>query len=115
MGNASGGGLNLVNGSVLNMNGNDFTLFSSTSTSAAFVLNSTGSISAASATDFTLQRTGNGNLGTIRFSDGSNTIGSLTLNHTGSTNNRLYLGSTLTIADNLVLTAGKLDILGNTI
>ncbi len=110
LGNNSGGGLTLVDGSVLNMNGNDLTLFSSSGTSFAFEFNNTASISTNSSSDFSIERTGNGNLGTIRFTTGASTIGSLTLNHTGSTNKTLFIANQLTIANSLTLTAGILNV-----
>ena len=115
VGNSSGGGITLVDGSILNINGNDFTLFSSVGTSSAFLLNNTASISTTSATDLTIERTGNGNLGTIRFTSGSNTIGNLTLKHVGSSNNLLTLGSALSINGTLTLTTGVLSIGANTL
>lgn len=110
LGNNSGGGLTLVDGSVLNMNGNDLTLFNSSSTSTAFLFNNTASISTNSTSDFTFERTGNVNLGTIRFTTGASTIGSLTLNHTGSTNKTLNIANELTIANTLTLTSGILNV-----
>jgi hypothetical protein len=110
VGNISGGGVTLVDGSVLNMNGNDLTLFNSSSTSSAFLFNNTASISTNSSSDFTIGRTGNGNLGTIRFTTGTSTIGSLTLNHTGSTNKTLNIENQLTIANSLALTSGILNV-----
>jgi len=115
VGNGSGGGITLVNGSILNMNGNDFTLFSSAGTTSAFILNSTASISTTASTDFTIERTGNGNLGTLRFTSGSNTIGNLTLKHIGITNNLLFLGSALAINGTLTLTTGVLSVGANTL
>ena len=115
LGNSSGGGITLVDGSILDMNGNDITLFSSVGTSSAFLLNSTASISTTSATDLTIERTGNGNLGTLRFTSGSNTIGNLTLKHIGSTNNLLTLGSALAINGSLTLTNGVLSVGANTL
>lgn len=109
LGNNSGGGITLVDGSILDMNGNDFTLFNNISTTNAFLFNSTGSISTNSLTDITIERSGNGNLGTLRFTSGTNTIGNLTLNHSGSTNNTVVIGNTLNIAGTLTLTAGVFD------
>ena len=115
VGNGSGGGITLVDGSILNMNGNDFTLFSSAGSTPAFILNSTASISTTASTDFTIERTGNGNLGTLRFTSGSNTIGNLTLKHIGITNNLLFLGSALAINGTLTLTTGVLSVGANTL
>lgn len=109
LGNLSGGGITLVDGSILNMNGNDMTLFNSTSTSSAFVLNSTGTISVNNSTDFTIQRSGNGNLGTLRFTSGANTIGNLTLNHTGATNNTLTIGNALNVTGTINIIDGTLS------
>jgi hypothetical protein len=109
IGNSSGGGLTLSDGSVLNMNGNDLTLFNSSSASSAFVFNNTATLSTNSSTDFTIERTGNGNLGTIRFTTGASTIGSLTLNHTGSANKTLFIANQLSIANDLILTSGTLN------
>jgi hypothetical protein len=115
VGNGSGGGITLLDGSILNMNGNDFTLFSSSGSSTAFLLNTTASISTNSSTDFTLERIGNGNLGTLRFTSGSNTIGNLTLKHIGISNNLLTLGSDLSINGSLTLTTGVLSVGANTL
>lgn len=109
LGNLSGGGITLVDGSVLNMNGNDMTLFNSTSTANAFVLNNTGTISTNSSTDFTIQRSGNGNLGTLRFTSGANTMGNLTLSHTGGlTTNSLTIGNALNVTGTITVAAGNL-------
>lgn len=98
-----------MDGSVLNMNGNDMTLFNSTSTANAFVLNNTGTISTNSSTDFTIQRSGNGNLGTLRFTSGANTMGNLTLNHTGGlTTNSLTIGNALNVTGTITVAAGNL-------
>ena len=110
LGNAAGGGLTLVNDSILNMNGNDFQLFSG---GASFVLNSTGSISTNSNTDFNLVKTTSVNLGTIRFTTGSNTIGNLTLNHTGTTNNTLTIQNALNVNGVITVTDGTLASDGN--
>jgi predicted RNA-binding protein with TRAM domain len=115
VGNSSGGGITLVDGSILDMNGSDFTLFSSLGTSTAFLINTTASISTTSATDLTIERTGNGNLGTLRFTSGSNTIGNLTLKHIGITNNLLTLESALAINGTLTLTNGVLSVGANSL
>lgn len=115
VGNSSGGGITLVDGSILNMNGNDFTLFSSVGASTAFLLNNTASISTNASTDLTIERIGNGNLGALRFTSSFNTIGNLTLKHVGSSNNLLTLGSELTINGTLTLTTGVLYIGANTL
>ncbi len=114
-GNSSGGGITLVDGSILDLNGNDFTLFSSVGASTAFLLNNTGSISTSASTDLTIERIGNGNLGTLRFTSGFNTIGNLTLKHVGSSNNLLTIGSDLTINETLTLTTGVLSVGANTL
>jgi hypothetical protein len=107
LGNGAGGGITLFDGSVLNMNGNDFQLFNGTSSgSAAFVM-TTGTISTTSATDFTIERTFTGALGTLRFTTGSNTIGNLTLNHAGATNT-LTIGNALNVSGVITVTAGTL-------
>lgn len=112
LGNGAGGGITLFDGSVLNMNGNDFQLFNGTSTgSAAFVM-TTGTISTTSATDFTIERTINGALGTLRFTTGSNTIGNLTLNHAGATNT-LTIGNALNVTGAITVTDGTLASGGN--
>ncbi|MCA0426309.1 MAG: T9SS type A sorting domain-containing protein [Bacteroidetes bacterium] len=111
LGNSSGGGITLADGSLLNMNGNDFQLFNGTAVSAAFVM-TTGTVSTTSATDFIIERTGNGNLGTLRFTSGSNTIGNLTLNHTG-TSNTLTIGNALQVKGTITVTSGTLASGGN--
>jgi hypothetical protein len=109
--NNSGGGITLLDGSVLNMNGNDFQLFNGPATSSAFVM-TTGTISTTPATDFTLERTGNGNLGTLRFTTGANTIGNFTLNHTGSSNT-VTIGNALNVTGVVTVTDGTLASGGN--
>ena len=109
LGNATGGGLTLANGSILNMNGNDFQMFNG---GASFILNTTGSISTTSNTDFNLERTTTGSLGTLRFTPGFNTIGNLTLNHAGSTNT-LTIGNALNVNGVITVTDGTLASDGN--
>jgi hypothetical protein len=88
------------------MNGNDFQLFNG---GASFALNGTSSISTTSSTDFNIERTSSGSLGTLRFTSGSNTIGNLTLNHTGTTNKTLTLGSAVNVTGVVTITSGTLN------
>lgn len=106
LGNVTSGGLTLLDGSILNMNGNDFQLFNG---GASFILNGTSSISTTSLTDFNLERITNGSLGTLRFTSGSNTIGNLTLNHTGTTTKTLTLGSAVNVTGVVTITSGTLN------
>lgn len=115
LGNATSGGLTLVDGSIFNMNGNDFQLFSG---GASFILNTTGSISTTSNTDFNLERTTSGSLGTLRFTTGFNTIGNLTLNHTGATNtltigNALNVNGVITVTDGALASGGNITLKSN--
>ncbi|WP_396161692.1 T9SS type A sorting domain-containing protein [Flavobacterium sp.] len=117
-GNSSGGGITLFNGSVLNMNGNDFELFNCTSIGSAAFIMSTGSISTTSATDFTIERTVSGALGTLFFTPGFNTIGNLTLNHSGATNtltigNALNVNGVVTVTDGTLASGGNLTLKSN--
>jgi len=91
------------------MNGNDFQLFNG---GASFILNTTGSISTTSSTDFNLERSATNSLGTIRFTSGSNTIGNLTLNHTGASNT-LTIGNVLNVMGVITVTDGTLASGGN--
>ena len=113
LGNTSGGGFNIADGAMIKLNGADFLLHSSTGTSTAFNLNNTGKLHTNSASDFVLNRSGNGNLGTLRFDASGNTLGSFTLNHTNLVNNLVTFGSDVTISGDLTLTAGKIAILNN--
>lgn len=106
LGNNSGGGITLLDGSVLNMGGNDLQLFNNAATTAAFVMG-TGTISTTSTTDFNIARTGNGALGTLKFTTGENTIGNLILNHTGTTNT-LTIGNALNVNGIITITDGTL-------
>ncbi len=114
--NATSGGLTLLDGSVLNLNGNDLQLFNGAG--SAFSLNSTGmintgSISALSSTcDIILERTNSGSLGTLRFQAGA-FVNNLTINHTGSPVNTLVLGSNLRISGTLTLTKGVIQLGAN--
>ena len=117
LGNSISGGLTLLDGSVLNMNGNDLELFNNSGTNEAFVM-TTGTISATSSTDFTIARTGNGNLGPLRFTTGSNTIGNLTLNHAGATNtltigNPLNVNGVITVTDGTLASGGNITLKSN--
>lgn len=107
LGNATSGGLILIASSTLNMNGNDLTFFPGGST--AFNLSS-GTISVSPTTDFTLNKTNSGSLGTINFTPGSNTMGSLTLNHTGSPTNTLTIGNDVVLQGDLTISAGQLIV-----
>jgi hypothetical protein len=118
LGNLSGGGITLFDGSVLNMNGNDFQLFNSTSIGSAAFIMTTGTISTTPATDFNLERTTSGSLGTLRFTTGFNTIGNLTLNHTGATNtltigNALNVNGVITVTDGTLASGGNITLKSN--
>lgn len=102
--NATSGGLTLLDGSILDLNGNDLQLFNGAG--SAFSLNTTGAISGTSTSDIVVERTNSGSLGTIRFVSGSNTIGNLTINHAGAPINTLTLGSPVTVSGILTLTNG---------
>lgn len=60
-----------------------------------------------------LSVTGTGSAGTVAFTPGSNSLGSLTLNRTSS--GLLSLASDLTVTSALTVTAGNLDLNGNNI
>lgn len=111
VGNASGGGITLIDGSVLDLNSNDVTLFPNTSNSGAFSFGTTGAIAGNEMSDITLNRSSSTALGTIRFTADAAILNSLTLNHTGSTNNTVTLGSGLSVST-LNLSAGLIN-LGN--
>ncbi len=104
LGNASSGGLTLIDGSILDLNGNDLELYNGAA--STFSLGTTGSISATSTSDIIAARIGASSLGTLRFTNGYNTIGSLTINHGGTANKNLTLGSPVTISGILTLTDG---------
>ena len=115
LGNGAGGGITLLDGSILNMNGNDFQLFNTTSIGSAAFIMTTGTISTTSATDFTIERTVSGALGTLRFTTGVNTIGNLTLNHTGATNtltigNALNVNGIITVTDGAIASGGNITL-----
>ncbi|MFN3943098.1 MAG: cadherin-like beta sandwich domain-containing protein [Flavobacterium sp.] len=112
LGNASGGGITLVNNSVLDLSGNNLQLFNSSSTTAAFVLNTSGVIAVNDNTNFLIERTGSGSLGTLRFKSDANTLGSFTYNHTGATNT-ITIGNTLNIANVLEVQNGTIQSNGN--
>lgn len=110
-GNLSSGGITLLDGSVLNLNGNDLTFLAAGG--ASLILNTTGSISGGAQTDLTFARGGTATLGTLRMTSGSNTVRSLTLNHSGSSNTTLTLGNAINVTENVTLTAGTLASAGN--
>lgn len=112
LGNASGGGITLVNNSVLDLSGNNLQLFNSSSTTAAFVLNTSGVIAVNDNTNFLIERTGSGSLGTLHFKSDANTLGSFTYNHTGATNT-ITIGNTLNIANVLEVQNGTIQSNGN--
>lgn len=111
VGNATSGGIQLLDGSVLNLNGNDLTFLAGGG--ASLVLNTTGSISGGAQTDLTFARGGTATLGTLRMTSGSNTVRSLTLNHSGSSNTTLTLGNAINVTETVTLTAGTLVSGGN--
>lgn len=110
IGNATSGGIILIAGAILDMNGNDLTFFPGGTTS--FSLN-TGTISVSSTTDFILNKTNSGSLGTINFTSGSNTMRSLTLNHTGSPANSLTINDPVDLNGNLTISSGELILAAN--
>jgi hypothetical protein len=112
LGNNSGGGFTAVDLSLIDLNTNNVTLFNTAGTGNAFVLNTTGALSATGGT-WNLARTGNGNFGTIRFSSSANTVSNLILNHIGTTNNQLLLGSDLNVTGIFTLTEGRLVLGAN--
>lgn len=111
VGNSASGGITLLDGSVLNLNGNDLTFLAGGG--ASLILNTTGSISGGAQTDLTFARGGTATLGTLRMTSGSNTVRSLTLNHSGSSNTTLTLGNAINVTENVTLTAGTLASAGN--
>lgn len=111
VGNATSGGIQLLDGSVLNLNGNDLTFLAGGG--ASLILNTTGSISGGAQTDLTFARGGTATLGTLRMTSGSNTVRSLTLNHSGSSNTTLTLGNAINVTETVTLTAGTLVSGGN--
>ncbi|MBU3663569.1 MAG: T9SS type A sorting domain-containing protein, partial [Bacteroidetes bacterium] len=112
LGNGAGGGITLLDASILNMNGNDFQLFNSTSIGSAAFIMTTGTISTTSSTDFLIERTVSGALGPLNFTTGSNTIGNLTLNHAGATNT-LTIGNPVNVTGVITVTDGTLASGGN--
>lgn len=111
LGNSGGGGLTLIDGSVLNLNGNDLEFFAGGG--ASLILGTTGSISAGTSTDLIFARAGSSNLGTLRMTSGANTVRSLTVNHSGSSNTILTLGNAIQVNEEVTLTAGSLVSNGN--
>ncbi len=105
-GNASSGGITLLDGSVLNLNGNDLSFFATGG--ASLILNTTGSISGGAQSDLTFARGGTSSLGTLRMTSGANTVRSLTVNHSGSSNTTLTLGNAINVTETVTLTAGIL-------
>lgn len=112
LGNASGGGITLANNSVLDLSGINLQLFNNSSTTPAFVLNTSGVIAVNDNTNFLIERTGSGSLGTLRFKSDANTLGSFTYNHTGATNT-ITIGNTLNITNVLEVQNGTIQSNGN--
>ena len=110
IGNATSGGIILIDGAVLDMNGNDLTFFAGSNTS--FILNS-GTISVGPTTDFILDKTASGTLGSLNFTSGANTMGSLTINHTGSTTNTITINDPLILNGDLTISSGELILAAN--
>lgn len=111
VGNSASGGITLINGSVLNLNGNDLTFL--TGGGANLSLGTSGSISGGATTNLTFARGGSSTLGTLRMTSGANMVRSLTLNHSGSSNTTLTLGNAIEVTDEVTLTAGSLVSNGN--
>lgn len=111
VGNSASGGITLTNGSVLNLNGNDLTFLSGGG--ANLNLGTSGSISGGATTDLTFARGGSSSLGTLRMTSGANSVRSLTLNHSGSSNTTLTLGNAIEVTEELNITAGSLISNGN--
>jgi hypothetical protein len=110
IGNAASGGIILIAGTVLNLNGNDLTFFPGGSTNFSL---STGTISVGPTTDFILNKTNSGSLGTLNFTSGSNTMRSLTLNHMGSPANSLTINDPVDLNGNLTISSGELILAAN--
>ncbi|MFM8596370.1 MAG: T9SS type A sorting domain-containing protein [Flavobacteriales bacterium] len=110
IGNATSGGIILIAGTVLNLNGNDLTFFPGGTTNFSL---STGTISVGPTTDFILNKTGSGSLGSLNFTSGANSMGSFTLNHTGSTTNTLTINDPLILNGDLNLSSGELILAAN--
>jgi hypothetical protein len=110
IGNATSGGIILIDGAVLDMNGNDLTFFAGSNTS--FILNS-GTISVGPTTDFILDKTASGTLGSLNFTSGANTMGSLTINHTGNPTNTLTINDPLILNGDLTISSGELILAAN--
>ncbi len=110
IGNAVSGGIILIAGAVLDMNGNDLTFFAGNTTSFSL---SSGTISVGPMTDFILNKTGSGSLGTLNITSGSNTMNSLTINHSGNTTNTLTINDPLNLNGDLTITSGELVLAVN--
>lgn len=113
VGNASGGGVTLVNSSMLDLNGNHLELFASSSTSNPFVFNTSGMLRQNSNGDVIINRSGNVTIGPLRFDPTRNNLRNLVINHSGAAgSNIVQLASDVGVIGTLTLTAGILQLTG---
>jgi len=103
VGNSSGGGISLANGSQLTLNGNTLEFFAGNVTVIG-----TGTITGSSSSSIIINKSGNAVFGTMLLTPGSETLNNLTLNLSGTINAayKVTLGSPLTVNGMLTLSSG---------
>ena len=92
--------LNLQSGTIADITGDAFTINGN--------ITGTGTLSTSSTSSLTIAGSGTGSAGTVYFTSGSNTIGSLTINETGS-GASVSIGSAVKLTNTLAVTNGALN------
>jgi hypothetical protein len=112
VGNTSGGGVNLQQAAhTLSLGaGNTLTLRNS----GIFYSTHAGFLSGTTTSNLVINKTtGTQNIGTLRFTTGSELLNNLTYNSASPGNDTLTLATDLTLSGSLTMTAGKIDIGAN--
>jgi photosystem II stability/assembly factor-like uncharacterized protein len=106
VGNASGGGIRLANGTTLNLNSNEMDSYQGNTRYND--LGTTGSITGSVNAAISINSNVAGGIGTLYFTSGSEVLHQLQINI--ATGGSISLGSNLTVADTLFLKSGSLNV-----
>jgi hypothetical protein len=110
VGNASSGGISLVNGSLLTLNGNTLTfIVDGDGVGNGTITGGNGTITCNTSSNIMINKNGASAFGTLRLTSGSETLNNLTLNMIGA-GNTVILGSPVIVNGNLTITNGNLNV-----